>query len=209
MSEQQIRVDIVRLSKSLFDRGLTSGASGNISARLHDGFIVTPTNSCLGFLKAETLTKLDLNGHYLSGDKPTKELPLHLSFYQTRLEAQAIVHTHSTYATLLSCRQDVNHEDCIPPLTPYVVMRVGKVPILPYIAPGSDEIIPYILRGAKNHAALLLGNHGPVVSSTSLEGAFYAFEELEETAKLIHLSHGLPMKQLNEEQVAHLLKKWG
>jgi 3-dehydro-4-phosphotetronate decarboxylase len=209
MNEQKIRADIVCLSKSLFERGLTSGSSGNISARLDNGFIVTPTNSCLGFLTAETLTKLDKNGEFISGDKATKELPLHLSFYQARPSAMAIVHTHSTYSTLLSCRADVNHDDCIPPLTPYVVMRVGKVPILPYVAPGSDDIIPYILDKAKNHAALLLGNHGAVVSGASVESAFYALEELEETAKLIHLSEGFKMKQLEENQVAHLLKTWG
>lgn len=204
MSEAKIRETMVRLSKSLFERGLTCGSSGNISARLEDGFLVTPTNSCLGFLEASKLTKLDLAGNYVSGDKPTKELPLHLTIYKTRPQAMAVVHTHSTYSTLLSCRTDVNVEDCIPPLTPYVVMRVGKVPLLPYVPPGSPDIIPYIEEKASHHAAMLLGNHGPVVSAKTLEGAFFALEELEETAKLVHLSQALPVRMLNKKAIEYL-----
>lgn len=204
MSEEFIRHEIVRLSKSLFERGLTSGSSGNISARVKDGFIVTPTNSCLGFLEAARLTKLDLQGCYISGDKPTKELPLHLSVYQARPSALAIVHTHSTYSTLLSCRTDINMDDAVPPLTPYVVMRVGKVPVIPYFKPGSDAIIPHILTKAPSHAAFLIANHGPVVAGADLASAFYILEELEETCKLLHFSKDHYIRYLTEAQVKEL-----
>jgi 3-dehydro-4-phosphotetronate decarboxylase len=204
MSEEFIRHEITRLSKSLFERGLTSGSSGNISARLDDGFIVTPTNSCLGFLTAERLTKLDTKGNYISGDKPTKELPLHLSVYQARPSAMAIVHTHSTYSTLLSGRTDINLDDAVPPLTPYVVMRVGKVPVLPYSKPGSDKIIPHILAKAPHHAAFLIANHGPVVAGADLISAFYMLEELEETAKLMHLAKDHYVRYLTKAQVEEL-----
>jgi 3-dehydro-4-phosphotetronate decarboxylase len=201
--ENDIRHNLVRLACSLFERGLTPGSSGNISVRLPDGFLVTPTNSCLGFLVAEKLTKLDKEGNYISGDKPTKELPLHFSFYKARPQTNAVVHTHSTYSTLLSCLLE-HGEDVIAPITPYVVMRVGAVPLIPYTRPGSAEIIPLIEARAPKHSAILLGNHGPVVAGASLEAALFALEELEETAKLIHLAGGQKMRLLNAAQIADI-----
>jgi 3-dehydro-4-phosphotetronate decarboxylase len=204
MSEQATREALVKWGRSLFERGLTAGSSGNISVRLDNGFLVTPTNSCLGFLDAERISKLSAEGQHIGGDAPTKELPLHFAFYETRPAARAVVHLHSTYATLLSCLADVNPDDAIPPITPYVVMRVGRVPVVPYTKPGSPDVAPFIRDKAPAHAAILLGNHGPVVSALSLEAAVFAAEELEETAKLVILSRGLPVRQLPPEAIADL-----
>ena len=204
MTEAALRADLVRLANSLFERGLTPGSSGNVSIRLDDGFLFTPTNACLGFLDQDRLSKLDPAGKHLSGDPPTKELPLHFAFYEARPQAKAVVHLHSTYATLLSCLADVDPADAIPPVTPYVVMRVGRVPVVPYTMPGDAAVKPLILAKAPEHAAVLLANHGPVVAGPSLEAAVYAIEELEETAKLAVLSRGLAVRHLSPEQVAEL-----
>ncbi|MGL5445757.1 MAG: aldolase, partial [Rhabdaerophilum sp.] len=195
MNGATLRADLVRWSRSLFERGLTPGSSGNISLRLPDGgFLVTPTNACLGFLEAGRLSEMDTEGRHISGDAPTKEWPLHAAFYVARPQAKAVVHLHSTYSTLLSCRADIDPADAIPPITPYVVMRVGRVPVIPYSAPGSAEIVPHILAKASDHPAILIANHGPVVASSTLEAAVFAMEELEETARLIHLAQGLPIR---------------
>lgn len=204
MSEQAIRDALVKWGRSLFERGLTAGSSGNISVKLDDGFLVTPTNSCLGFLEATRISKLAPDGKHVSGDAPTKELPLHFAFYEARPQAKAVVHLHSTYATLLSCLADADPNDAIPPITPYVVMRVGRVPIVPYTKPGSPEVAPYIRGKAPEHAAILLGNHGPVVAGPSLEAAVFAAEELEETAKLVILARGLNVRHLPAEAIADL-----
>ncbi len=204
MSEAALRDELVKRGRSLFERGYTAGSSGNISARIDDGFIATPTNSCLGFLDPERLSKLDGQGAHLSGDKPTKELPLHFAFHETRPDAAAVVHLHSTYSTALSCLADVDPDDAVPPITPYVVMRVGRVPVVPYTRPGSAEVAPLIRAKAPDHAAILLANHGPVVSGTSLESAVFAMEELEETAKLVLLTRGLKVRHLSRGQIADL-----
>lgn len=203
-TEEQIRQDIVRWSRSLFERGFTVGSSGNISVRLDDGFLSTPTNSCLGFLEPERLSRLNAEGRHIGGDAPTKELPLHMAFYEARPTARAVVHLHSTYATALSCLADIDPDDAIAPVTPYVVMRVGRVPVLKYTRPGSADIVPLIRERASRCSAVLLGNHGPVVAGTSLEGAVFAAEELEETAKLILLTRGMAVRQLDATAVADL-----
>ena len=170
--------DPVRLAASLFQRGLTNGSSGNLSMRVEGGFLVTPTNSCLGFLDPARLSLLDDTGQHRAGDAPTKELPLHLTIYKMRPSAKAIVHLHSTYATLLSCRAAIDPKDALPPLTPYVVMRVGQVALVPYTRPGDAAIIPFLEALSPHHAALLLANHGPVVAGSSLENALFTLEEL-------------------------------
>jgi 3-dehydro-4-phosphotetronate decarboxylase len=202
--ETALSAAMVRLSKSLFDRGLTPGSSGNISVRTSEGYLFTPTNACLGFLEPDRLSKLDAAGRHVGGDPPTKELPLHFGFYEARPSARAVVHLHSTYATLLSCLADTDAEDAVAPITPYVVMRVGRVPVVPYTMPGSASVKPLILARAPAHAAILLANHGPVVAGPSLEAAVYAIEELEETAKLLVLSRGLDVRRLSDAQVAEL-----
>ncbi|MFC7399136.1 aldolase [Chelatococcus sp. GCM10030263] len=204
MSEASLRRDIVKWGRSLFERGLTAGSSGNISVKLDDGFLVTPTNSCLGFLEPERLSKLDAAGSLISGDPPTKELPLHFAFYEVRPTAKAVVHLHSTHATALSCLADVDQEDAIPPITPYVVMRVGKVPVVPYTRPGAPDVAPLIRAKAGEHPAILLGNHGPVVAGISLDAAVFAMEELEETARLVLLTRGMKVRLLSPEAIADL-----
>ena len=206
MNEETLRNDIVRWGKSLFERGLTAGSSGNISARVEDGFIATPTNSCLGFLDPARLSKLDPEGRHVSGDAPTKELPLHFAFYEGRPDCRAVVHLHSTYATALSCLSDVDPADAIPPITPYVVMRVGSVPVVPYTRPGSPQVKPLIAAIVADHSAALLENHGPIVSGASLEATVFAIEELEEAAKLAILTRGLPVRHLGQAAIDDLNK---
>ena len=205
-TEQQLRDEMCRWGASMFARGLTFGSSGNLSARLADGFLVTPTNSCLGFLETARLSKLDAHGNPVSGDAPTKEIPLHMAFYEARPQAGGVVHLHSTYATALSCLEDIDPDDAIPAITPYVVMRVGRVPLLPYTRPGSAEVKPLVLAKASEHAAVLLANHGPVVSARSFRDAVFAAEELEETAKLVFLTRGSPVRQLTDQAIRDLMK---
>jgi 3-dehydro-4-phosphotetronate decarboxylase len=203
-AETDLRAAIVKWSRSLFERGLTGGSSGNITVRLAEGFLATPTNSCLGFLDPDRLSRLDAAGALLSGDPPTKELPLHFAFYHNRPSAQAVVHLHSTYATALSCLGDVDQLNAVPPITPYVVMRVGRVPVLPYARPGSADLAPGIARCAADSAAVLLANHGPVVAGRSLEEAMFAIEELEEAAKLAIITRRLPVRYLDAAAIDEL-----
>lgn len=213
-TEADLRAALVRWGRSLFERGYTAGSSGNLSCRLGDpdgpgeGYLVTPTNACLGFLEPDRLSRLDAGGAPIDGDPPTKELPLHLAFYEARPTCRAVVHLHSTHATLLSCLADVDPEDAVPPITPYVVMRVGRVPVLPYTAPGSPDVAPLVRARAAEHAAVLLANHGPVVAGTSLENAVFAAEELEETARLVHLARGAAVRLLTPEQTAELASRF-
>ena len=204
MSEAKVRDDIVRLARSLFQRGYTVGSSGNISARVEDGVLITPTNSSFGFLDPARLSKLDPAGRHVAGDPPSKEISLHSAFYDTRPDAHAVVHLHSTHATALSCLPDTDPDDAIPPLTPYVVMRVGRVKLVPYVRPGDPAMGDMIRALQGRYAAVLLANHGPVVSGKDVESAVYAVEELEETAKLVLLLRGHNPRALAPDQVADL-----
>ena len=204
MTENRIREDIARLGKSLFERGLTAGSSGNISVRLDEGWLLTPTNSCMGFLDPATISKLDWQGNLLAGDPPSKEHFLHNAVYQQRPDSQAVVHLHSTHSVAVSCLPGVNPENVIPPLTAYYVMRVGTLPLVPYFRPGDQKLGVAVGALAGKHAAVLLANHGPVVAGKSLEAAVYAMEELEETAKLYLLLHASNPRCLNEDQIAEL-----
>jgi ribulose-5-phosphate 4-epimerase/fuculose-1-phosphate aldolase len=202
--ENRQREKIARLSRSLYERGLTAGSSGNISVRLEDGWLLTPTNACLGELDPARIAKLDWEGRHLAGDPPSKEAFLHRSMYEERSAAGAIVHLHSTHSAAVSCMSGLDHADCIPPLTPYFVMKIGRLPLVPYFRPG-DQALAGAIRGlASRHSAVLLSNHGPVVSGTSLEAAIYATEELEETAKLFLLLRNTPTQCLNADQIAEL-----
>ncbi len=202
--ETLLREEICRLARSLFERGLTVGSSGNLSARLPDGFLMTPTNSCLGFLDPYRLSRLDAAGAHVAGDPPTKEVPLHMAFSRARPAAGGVVHLHSTSATALSCLADTDPEDTIPPITPYVVMRVGRVPLVPYTRPGSPDAAPLIAERAAGAAAVLLANHGPVVSARTFRDAVFAAEELEETARLVLLTRGMSVRRLTPAQIAAL-----
>ena len=209
MTESRAREDLTRFAKSLFDRGYSVGSSGNISVAVEDGILITPTNSCLGFLDPARIAKLDRTGRHVGGDKPSKEIFLHQAFYDTRPGTGAVVHLHSTYATALSCLADTDPEDAFPPLTPYVVMRVGRVKLLPYVRPG-DPRMGEMIRGLNgSHAAVLLANHGPAVSAGDLATAVFAAEELEETAKLVTLLRDRPTRHLDEAQVQELVRVFG
>lgn len=191
MSNSKIRQDICRLGQSLFNRGLTHGSSGNISARLSDGSVLcTPTNVSLGFLDPARLSHIDANGRLLSGDPPTKEVPLHSAMYETRAKDQAVVHLHSTHSVAVSMLEGLDADNVVPPLTAYYLMRVGRTALLPYFVPGSPGIGDAIRGLAGKYSAILLSNHGPVVAGATLETAVWAIEELEETCKLMLLLDG-------------------
>ncbi|MDR3222090.1 MAG: aldolase [Candidatus Accumulibacter sp.] len=204
--ETRERDKIARLSRSLYERGLTAGSSGNISVRLSgsDGWLLTPTNSCLGELDPARISKLDWQGSLLAGDPPSKEAFLHRSMYETRPKAGAIVHLHSTHSAAVSCLAGLDSANCIPPLTPYFVMKIGRLPLVPYHRPGDKALGEVIRRLAGQHAAVLLANHGPVVSGADLQSAIYASEELEETAKIFLLLRGAPVNCLTAEQIGEL-----
>jgi ribulose-5-phosphate 4-epimerase/fuculose-1-phosphate aldolase len=206
MNEARAREQLCVHGKSIFDRGLTAGSSGNLSARVEDGWLLTPTNSSLGALHPARLSKLDWQGRHLSGDAPSKEAFLHRSMYEARPGAGAIVHLHSTHAAAVSCMSGLDARDCLPPLTPYYVMKIGRLPLVPYHRPGDPELGDVIRELAARHPAVLLANHGPVVSGSSLEAAVNAAEELEETAKLFLLLRGHPTRPLTGEQIAELVE---
>lgn len=207
--EHVLRERIVTHGRSLFDRGLAAGSSGNISARLEDGWLLTPTDSCLGQLDPARLSKLDWGGQLVSGDLPSKEAFLHRAIYQERASANAIVHLHSTYSAAVSCIDGLDSASCLPPLTAYFVMKIGRLPLVPYYRPGDVALVDAIRALARTHAALLLANHGPIVSGVTLEAAVYATEELEETAKLYLLLRDAPVRPLTDAQIAELQTVFG
>jgi ribulose-5-phosphate 4-epimerase/fuculose-1-phosphate aldolase len=208
MNEAQARELIVDMARSMFERRLTFGSSGNISVKVDDGWLMTPTGASLGRLDPTRLSKLDESGKLISGDSPTKESFLHLAMYGRRASAGAVVHLHSTHSVAVSCLAGINHEDVLPPITAYYVMRVGKLPLIPYYAPGDAALGEAVGQLAARHAALLLANHGPVVSGTTLSAAVDAIEELEETARLYLLLHGQRTRYLTDEQVADLKRRF-
>ncbi len=207
MSDARLREEICRYGRSLFERGLTPGSSGNISLRLEDGgWLVTPTNASLGFLDPARISRLDAEGRLLSGDKPTKEIPLHTALYDTRGSARAIVHLHSTHAVALTMLPEIDPRAALPPMTPYYLMRAGETALVPYYRPGDPAVSDAIRGLAGKYSSVLLANHGPVVAGDSLEAAVFATEELEETAKLYLLLRNLNPRYLSPAQVADLTK---
>ena len=205
-----LREQLCDFGLSLYNRGFTHGSTGNLSVRLPDGtLLVTPTGSSLGRLTPEGLSVIKPNGELVSGPKPTKEVPLHQALYSTRGErAGAVVHLHSCYATALSLLPDQNEKDWLPHLTPYGIMQLGQVRLLPYFIPGSPEIGSAIKGLAGKHSAIMLANHGPVVSAKTLEAAVYASEELEATSKLAYLTRALEPNALSPEQVNELVSTY-
>lgn len=208
MSEAAQRELIASLGKSLFDRGLTAGSSGNISVRLDDGWLITPTNASLGRLDPARISKIDDQGRVLAGDKPSKEGFLHLAMYGERPRTGAVVHLHSTHSVAVSILADVDPDAPIPPLTAYYVMKIGKLVLLPYYAPGDITLASAVRVAAAQSHAVLLANHGPVVAGNDLESAIYATEELEETARLYLLLRGERLKLLSAEQIADLHRRF-
>ena len=199
MNEGHLRQKICDLGSSIHNRGVTHGATGNISARLDDGWLMTPTGSNLGDLDPDRLSRLDGNGVHTGGDAPTKESFLHLAVYGQRANSGTIVHLHSTYSVAVSVLADLDPRDVLPPITTYYVMRVGKLPLVPFYSPGDAKLAQAVGETAQNHHAMLLANHGPVVAGTTPSAALDVMEELEETARLLLLLQGRGTRYLTEE----------
>ncbi len=207
--QAHLREQICMLAKSMFDRGLTGGSTGNISARTPDGgLLVSPTGTSFGRLDPARLSRFDVNGRLVDGDPPTKELPLHAAFYDTRSTAGAVVHLHSCHAVALSMLPEVDPDDFLPPLTPYGIMKLGRVKLLPFFMPG-DPAMGEAVRGlAGKRSAVMLANHGPVVAGKDIEAACNAIEELEDTAKLAMMTRGMSPRALSPDDVQALVTKF-
>jgi ribulose-5-phosphate 4-epimerase/fuculose-1-phosphate aldolase len=208
VSEARLRETLCALARSLHDRGLTHGATGNLSARTEDGgLLVSPTGTSFGRLDPARLARFDADGRHVGGDAPTKEMPLHAAFYDTRGTAGAVVHLHSAHSVALSLLEEPG-EDFLPPLTPYAVMQLGRVPLLPFYLPG-DPAMGAAVRGlAGRRSAVMLANHGPVVAGRDLEAACNAVEELEATARLALLTRGLGPRALTGGEVRQVVERF-
>ena len=206
--ESKLREKICLLAKSMYERGLTVGNSGNISAKLPSGeLLVTPTGSCFGRLDPSKLSKLDTKGKLLNGDKPTKEVPLHKAFYETRTnKTGAVVHLHSCYSVALSTLPNIDPDNMLKAITAYGIMKLGKVALLPYFMPGDPEMGKAVRGLAGKRSAVVLANHGPVVAGKDLDAACYAMEELEETSKLILLTKDMSPNLLSTKQIESLVR---
>ena len=208
-AENQLREQMCLLAKSLFDRGLTGGSTGNISARTDDGgLLVSPTGTSFGRLDPARLSRFDPSGRLVGGDAPTKEMALHSAFYDTRSTAGAVVHLHSCHSVALSLMPEVDADNFLPPLTPYGLMKLGRVKLLPFFVPG-DPAMGEAVRGlAGKRSAVMLANHGPVVAGRDVEAACNAIEELEDTARLALLTRGLSPRGLTPQQVNAVMTKF-
>ena len=208
MVETALREAICTLARSLYDRGLTHGSTGNISARTEDGgLLVSPTGTSFGRLDPARLARFDADGRHVDGDPPTKEMPLHAAFYETRGTAGAVVHLHSAHSVALSLLEEPG-DDFLPPLTPYAVMQLGRVPLLPFFLPG-DAAMGESVRGlAGRRSAVMLANHGPVVAGRDVEAACNAVEELEATARLALLTRGLGARGLKQAEVRQVVDRF-
>ncbi|MBH67497.1 MAG: aldolase [Rhodospirillaceae bacterium] len=204
MNESKTRDLISSLAKSMFDRGLTFGSSGNISVRVNDGWLMTPTGASMGTIDPRKISKLNEDGLLVSGDPPTKESFLHLAMYEQRPETKAVVHLHSTHSVAVSCLANIDPMNVLPPITAYYVMKIGTLPLIPYFPPGDINLAKAVREMASNHHAVLLANHGPVVAGKSLKDAVYATEELEETARLFLILKDQKTRYLNAAQVDYL-----
>ena len=208
MSENASRDALVERGRSLYDRGYAHGSSGNLSVRIDGGILITPTGSSLGRLDPLRISKVDEAGKHVGGDPPSKEAFLHLAMYSERPSARAIVHLHCTCAVAISCLVHDNPRDVLPPITAYYVMRVGKLPLIPYFKPGDRALAEAVRAEAKQHRAVLLANHGPVVSGKSLDEAVDNAEELEATAKLVLAIGDRAVQPLTTAQVSDLEKSF-
>lgn len=209
MTDTALREHICLLAKSMFDRGLTGGSTGNISARTADGgLLVSPTGTSFGRLDPGRLSHFDHAGHFIDGDPPTKEMPLHTAFYDTRSAAGAVVHLHACHSVALSMMPDADPDNFLPPLTPYGIMKLGKVQLLPFFMPG-DPAMGQAVRGlAGKRSAVMLANHGPVVAAKDVEAACNAIEELEDTARLAMMTRGLHPNGLTPAQVQNVVTRF-
>lgn len=199
------RDEIARMGAALYARGLAHGSAGNLSLRLDDGsFLITPTNSSLGWLDPARLSHVAPDGQLIAGDPPSKEAFFHLAVYEERPGARAVVHLHSTHCVAISCMCHQNTDDVLPPLTAYHVMRVGKLPLVPYFRPGDKALADAVRLTSRHHHAMLLANHGPIIAGKSLTDAVWTYEELEESAKLFFLLEGRQVNPLDAAKIADL-----
>lgn len=206
----KLRDAICATGASLFNRGLTHGSTGNISAALPDGgWLMTPTGSSLGTLDPARLSHLDASGNHVGGDKPTKEAFLHTTMYAKRAGAGAVVHLHSTHSVAVSCLDGIDPGNVLPPITAYYVMRIGALALAPYFPPGDERLADAVGQLAGKHHAILLANHGPVVAGSNLSAATDAIEELEETARLFLMLRHEKVRTLTPEQVAEIRQRFG
>ncbi|WP_299043316.1 aldolase [uncultured Tateyamaria sp.] len=208
-TETALREQMCLLAKSLFDRGLTHGSTGNISARTEDGgVLVSPTGTSFGRLDPGRLARFDPAGVHVAGDAPTKEMPLHTAFYDTRSSAGAVVHLHACHSVALSMLPAADADNFLPPLTPYGIMKLGKVQLLPFFLPG-DPAMGAAVRGlAGKRSAVMLANHGPVVAGKDVEAACNAIEELEDTARLALMTRGMGAQGLTPDQVQAVVTRF-
>ena len=208
-SESKLREQICLLAKSMFDRGLTGGSTGNISARTEDGgLLVSPTGSSFERLDPAELSRVDAAGQHIAGLKPTKEIPLHSALYETRKSAGAVVHLHSCHSVAWSMMPEIDPDNVLPPLTPYAIMKLGKVQLLPFFMPGDAAMGEALRSLGGKRSAVLLANHGPVVAGKDVEAACNAIEELEETAKLAIMMRGFDARALTPAQVRDVVRKF-
>ncbi|GAB7003313.1 aldolase [Nocardioides sp. AN3] len=206
--DDTVRAELIRLGAALYDRGLTPGRTGNLSIRIEDRIMITPTNACLGRLDPDRLAVTSIDGAHLAGDPPSKELVLHRALYRQHPTRTAVAHLHSTSAVAVSCLPDLPSEDALPPITPYFVMRVGRLSLIDYAAPGSTALEEQVSKAAEHSHALLLRNHGSLAAAPTLESAVDAVEEIEETARLYLLLKGRSASYLNEKAVADLQRRY-
>ncbi|MEX5612732.1 aldolase [Pseudomonas protegens] len=190
--ENALREEICDVGRSLYQRGYTVGSAGNISARLDDGWLITPTDICLGRLDPAAIAKVNLAGEWVSGDKPSKTLALHRQVYDRNPGVGGVVHTHSTHLVALTLAGVWREDDILPPLTPYQVMKVGHIPLIGYQRPGSPKVAQQVAQLANQVRGVMLERLGPVVWESSVSKASYALEELEETARLWLMSQPRP-----------------
>ena len=207
LNEQAAKAKIVKYAKSIFDRGLTSGASANMSIRIPEGWVMTPTNTCFGFLNEEELSVVAHDGTLLKGEPPSKEFRLHKAIYDKRPNDTCIIHLHSTYATALSCLPCEDIYNCVPCYTPYLTMRLGSIALVPYFAPGNNDLADAVGLVADKHPGIIMANHGPIVSAPDVEKCVYGMEELEESCKIALLLEGKSANPLSSTQVNELLSK--
>lgn len=208
LDESSAKRAIVRWAKSIFDRGLTSGASANMSIRIEDAWVMTPTNTCFGFLNERELSVVALDGTLLRGKKPSKEFRLHKAMYDQRPQDRCIIHLHSSYATMWSCLPCNSTSNCIPTYTPYLTMRLGPIALVPYFSPGDNQLADAVGEVAARHAGVLMANHGPIVSAESVESCVYGMEELEESCKIAMHLRNFDARHLSDAEIATLLSRF-
>ncbi len=207
-TETALREEICLVGQNLYQRGYTVGSAGNISARLDDGWLITPTDACLGTLRPEDIAKVDFDNTWISGAKPSKTLALHRQIYKNNTAVGGVVHTHSTHLVALTLNTVWRPQDILPPITPYQVMKVGHLPMIPYSRPGSEIAASQVAFLANEVRGVMLERLGPVIWESSVSKAAYVLEELEETAKLWLMSSPKPLP-LSDEAIRELNDTFG